>query len=184
VWFLRELAALRNRNHVCATIIDDEHALVYLRFHPRAPPLAPRRSAAAMSNRAPAASREQQQLAALLQLPENRHCVDCSGKAPKWASFNLGCFMCLECSGTHRAIGTHITKVRRRRRLSPPPTAQGSAKTAVAATASAGVARFAPPRALAHARARPPAAFLLAPARALRRSSRRRSTSGTRPGST
>ena len=65
-----------------------------------------------MSNRPVPPTREQAQLAALLQLPENRHCVDCSGKAPKWASFNLGCFMCLECSGTHRAIGVHVTKVR------------------------------------------------------------------------
>lgn len=32
--------------------------------------------------------------------------------APTWASFNLGVFMCMECSGVHRMIGTHVTKVR------------------------------------------------------------------------
>lgn len=32
--------------------------------------------------------------------------------APKWASFNLGLFMCIDCSGIHRQIGTHITKVK------------------------------------------------------------------------
>jgi hypothetical protein len=36
--------------------------------------------------------------------------------APTWASFNLGLFMCIDCSGIHRMIGTHVTKVRRRQR--------------------------------------------------------------------
>ncbi len=52
-------------------------------------------------------------LAKLLELPENRHCADCSSRAPTWASFNLGMFMCIDCSGIHRTIGTHVTKVSR-----------------------------------------------------------------------
>jgi len=64
-----------------------------------------------MSSRAPAISKEHQQLATLLTLPENRLCADCNSKQPKWASFSLGYFVCLECSGIHRALGTHITKV-------------------------------------------------------------------------
>ncbi|KAF9906511.1 hypothetical protein EC991_000518 [Linnemannia zychae] len=31
---------------------------------------------------------------------------------PRWASFNLGCFMCIRCSGVHRSMGTHISKVK------------------------------------------------------------------------
>ncbi|KAK3811884.1 MAG: hypothetical protein J3Q66DRAFT_348752 [Benniella sp.] len=51
-------------------------------------------------------------LKALLQKPENKFCVDCRKKDPRWASFNLGCFMCIRCSGIHRSMGTHISKVK------------------------------------------------------------------------
>ena len=59
-----------------------------------------------------ALSPAQQNLARIVALPENRLCVDCSSRAPTWASFNLGYFVCIDCSGIHRQIGTHITKVR------------------------------------------------------------------------
>uniref|UniRef100_A0A7S1GAU3 Arf-GAP domain-containing protein n=1 Tax=Bicosoecida sp. CB-2014 TaxID=1486930 RepID=A0A7S1GAU3_9STRA len=42
----------------------------------------------------------------------NRFCADCGTKDPGWASFNLGLFMCIDCSGIHRSIGTHITKIK------------------------------------------------------------------------
>lgn len=29
---------------------------------------------------------------------------------PRWASWNLGIFVCIRCSGTHRSLGTHISK--------------------------------------------------------------------------
>ncbi|KAF9144221.1 hypothetical protein BG015_000183 [Linnemannia schmuckeri] len=51
-------------------------------------------------------------LKALLQKPGNKFCVDCRKKDPRWASFNLGCFMCIRCSGVHRSMGTHISKVK------------------------------------------------------------------------
>ncbi|KAL8111003.1 putative ADP-ribosylation factor GTPase-activating protein AGD15 [Apium graveolens] len=51
-------------------------------------------------------------LEGLLKLPENRGCADCHSKAPRWASINLGIFICLQCSGIHRSLGVHISKVR------------------------------------------------------------------------
>merc|ERR1719272_529188 len=51
-------------------------------------------------------------LGELLAKPENQTCADCPTKGPRWASWNLGCFICIRCSGIHRSIGVHITKVR------------------------------------------------------------------------
>lgn len=45
-------------------------------------------------------------------VPGNRYCVDCNAPNPDWASLNLGTLICIECSGIHRNLGTHISKVR------------------------------------------------------------------------
>jgi len=51
-------------------------------------------------------------LEGLLRIPENRECADCKSRGPRWASVNLGIFVCIQCSGIHRSLGVHISKVR------------------------------------------------------------------------
>ncbi|XP_049842488.1 centaurin-gamma-1A isoform X2 [Schistocerca gregaria] len=46
------------------------------------------------------------------RVPGNSHCVDCDYPNPDWASVNLGVLMCIECSGVHRNLGSHISRVR------------------------------------------------------------------------
>lgn len=46
-------------------------------------------------------------------LPGNDHCADCnSSDTPEWASVSFGILLCATCSGIHRALGTHISRVR------------------------------------------------------------------------
>ena len=42
----------------------------------------------------------------------NSTCADCGKPEPDWASLNLGIVVCIECSGIHRKLGSHVTKVR------------------------------------------------------------------------
>uniref|UniRef100_A0A8D2ZCN4 Arf-GAP with GTPase ANK repeat and PH domain-containing protein 1 n=1 Tax=Scophthalmus maximus TaxID=52904 RepID=A0A8D2ZCN4_SCOMX len=42
----------------------------------------------------------------------NGHCADCEAQNPDWASLNLGALICIECSGIHRNLGTHLSRVR------------------------------------------------------------------------
>lgn len=36
----------------------------------------------------------------------------CSVSGPRWASWNLGVFMCIRCAGIHRNLGVHISRVK------------------------------------------------------------------------
>ncbi|KAK9074605.1 hypothetical protein SSX86_007203 [Deinandra increscens subsp. villosa] len=42
----------------------------------------------------------------------NDKCADCGAPDPDWACLNLGVLVCIECSGVHRNLGVHISKVR------------------------------------------------------------------------
>lgn len=47
----------------------------------------------------------------LRRVDGNTICADCGAAEPDWASLNLGALLCIECSGVHRNLGVHISKV-------------------------------------------------------------------------
>jgi stromal membrane-associated protein len=70
-------------------------------------------------------------LASMLRDEDNKYCVDCDAKGfflkyylseflqaqkcfqfigPRWASWNLGIFLCIRCAGIHRNLGVHISR--------------------------------------------------------------------------
>ncbi|XP_017569727.1 arf-GAP with SH3 domain, ANK repeat and PH domain-containing protein 1a isoform X3 [Pygocentrus nattereri] len=47
----------------------------------------------------------------VLRMPGNEVCCDCGAPEPKWLSTNLGILTCIECSGIHREMGVHISRI-------------------------------------------------------------------------
>uniref|UniRef100_A0A4W4FVW3 Arf-GAP with coiled-coil, ANK repeat and PH domain-containing protein n=1 Tax=Electrophorus electricus TaxID=8005 RepID=A0A4W4FVW3_ELEEL len=48
----------------------------------------------------------------VMAIAGNSTCCDCDQLEPKWASINLGITLCIQCSGIHRSLGVHFSKVR------------------------------------------------------------------------
>ncbi|XP_064321190.1 arf-GAP with SH3 domain, ANK repeat and PH domain-containing protein 2-like [Phalacrocorax carbo] len=44
-------------------------------------------------------------------MPGNRECCDCLAPDPTWLSINLGILICIECSGIHREMGVHLSRI-------------------------------------------------------------------------
>ncbi|XP_051914345.1 arf-GAP with GTPase, ANK repeat and PH domain-containing protein 1-like [Hippocampus zosterae] len=129
MWKLKSFGSLRNINRT-----DEENAdFVVVSFtgqtwHFEAPSLEERDSwVAAIESQILAslqscesgrnkARRSSQSEAVALQAIRNTKgndlCVDCQAPNPTWASLNLGALICIECSGIHRNLGTHLSRVR------------------------------------------------------------------------
>uniref|UniRef100_A0A3Q0RHH8 ArfGAP with dual PH domains 2 n=1 Tax=Amphilophus citrinellus TaxID=61819 RepID=A0A3Q0RHH8_AMPCI len=61
-----------------------------------------------MANR----ERNKKILLELVKQPDNSRCADCGAPEPDWASYKLGIFVCLNCSGVHRSLSSHVKSIR------------------------------------------------------------------------
>ena len=50
-----------------------------------------------------------EELRELSKIGKNKYCADCNHKPAKWVSVNIGCWLCMRCSGIHRGLGVHIS---------------------------------------------------------------------------
>uniref|UniRef100_A0A3Q4GE85 Arf-GAP domain-containing protein n=1 Tax=Neolamprologus brichardi TaxID=32507 RepID=A0A3Q4GE85_NEOBR len=61
-----------------------------------------------MANR----ERNKKILLELVKQSDNSRCADCGEPEPDWASYKLGIFVCLNCSGIHRSLSSHVKSIR------------------------------------------------------------------------
>ncbi|KAL4586273.1 hypothetical protein LXL04_010909 [Taraxacum kok-saghyz] len=52
-----------------------------------------------------------QKLAEFISESGNMCCADCGNPDPKWVCVSFGAFICIKCSGAHRSLGVHISKI-------------------------------------------------------------------------
>ncbi|KAL6102809.1 adap2 [Pungitius sinensis] len=57
-------------------------------------------------------SGNQNELLELLKLAANSRCADCGAPDPEWASYKLGVFVCLTCSGIHRGLSSRVKSIK------------------------------------------------------------------------
>uniref|UniRef100_A0A3Q3N0A8 ArfGAP with SH3 domain, ankyrin repeat and PH domain 2b n=1 Tax=Labrus bergylta TaxID=56723 RepID=A0A3Q3N0A8_9LABR len=50
-------------------------------------------------------------VAEVKRMSGNDGCCDCGAPAPTWLSTNLGVLICIECSGIHREMGVHYSRI-------------------------------------------------------------------------
>ncbi|XP_054851099.1 arf-GAP with coiled-coil, ANK repeat and PH domain-containing protein 1 isoform X2 [Eublepharis macularius] len=103
---------------VCA--VQNSIASAYNEEHPEPPLGQPLERAASLSaaklqsplGRRLRGSTDKHVVDQVQRLEGNAQCCDCREPAPEWASINLGITLCIECSGIHRSLGVHFSKVR------------------------------------------------------------------------
>ncbi|KAM3597127.1 uncharacterized protein V6R79_000183 [Siganus canaliculatus] len=56
--------------------------------------------------------RNKKVLLELVKSPSNSRCADCGARDPEWASYRLGVFVCLNCSGVHRNLSSRVKSIK------------------------------------------------------------------------
>ncbi|XP_028607822.2 arf-GAP with coiled-coil, ANK repeat and PH domain-containing protein 1 [Podarcis muralis] len=115
--FLQADSERHQQAWVCA--VQNSIASAYNEEHlePRGQPLERTASLSAAKLQSPSSRKlragvDKQVIDQVQRLEGNAQCCDCREPAPEWASINLGITLCIECSGIHRSLGVHFSKVR------------------------------------------------------------------------